>query len=499
MSEPTLSASFQELITKVAREAGIAYYSSSGQSKALCPIDVHDLELVKEIINDGIRMFMADEPPTGWRWRRRLASIAVTGTRITGTADSASATTIVDLTLATTYNYLHYVGTCTVSEFSVGETVVQGTSNATGLITAITATTLDITIVSGTADKTHNWTHGAHTFTTSSAVFPLEGYYIYITDGTGEGSYAVITGYNALTGAITVADWLTQYGNAGGTDPVTLSTFAITPIETVGGNISRYPLPEYFNGEIDGKIEYAEDSNISSPIDWRDESFIRSRRAISAETGYPRYAAIRQLEPLAGGTLGPKRRLELILDPSPSADVTLEFPYTVTFNKLDAETGEADTSGTPDTTLVDATRTEGDTYFVGWKITIIDGTGKGSYGIVTVYTGSSGTFTVADWLTSAGAGGGTNPGANSVYYVEPLNNLHPCGHRFDEVIIAACMSKAQQRIEEMATSNYVEEYHKKALMQAYKIDSRFAPRTLGSMNKRRIVSRIRNSNYVEFN
>jgi hypothetical protein len=83
--------------------------------------------------------------------------------------------------------------------------------------------------------------------------------------------------------------------------------------------------------------------------------------------------------------------------------------------------------------------------------------------------------------------------------VEPLNNLHPAGARFDEVIIAACMSKAQQKIEEMATSNYVEEYHKKALIQAYRIDSRLAPRTLGSMNRRRTVSRIRNSNYVEFN
>lgn len=434
MTEPNIAASFQELITKVAREAGIAYYSSTGQSKALPPIDIHDLELVKEIINDGIRMFMADEPPTGWRWRRRLASIAITGTRITGTADAGTnATHLIDLTLATTYT---------------------------------------------TTDQ-------------------LKGYYVYILTGTGTGSWAIITAYNKTTGDCTVADWLNQYGNAGGMDPTIGSTFAITPIETVGGYINRYPLPEYFNGEIDGKIEYAEDSNISSPIDWRDESFIRSRRAISAESGYPRYAAIRQLEPLAGGTLGPKRRLELILDPSPSADVTLQFPYTVTFDKMDAETGEGDSGG--DTTLLDATRTEGDTYFVGWKITIINGTGKGSYAIVTVYTGSSGTFTVADWLTSAGAGGGTNPGVNSVYYVEPLNNLHPAGHRFDETIIAACMSKTQQRIEEMANSNYVEEYHKKALMQAYKIDSRFAPRTLGSMNRRRDSVRIRNSNYVEFN
>jgi hypothetical protein len=435
MSESTLAILFKDLVTKIARESGLAYFSSTGQSKALPPIDVHDLAEIKESINDGIRMFMADEPVTGWRWRRRIASIQLTGTRITGTADSASSTTVVDLTLASTYD----------------------------------------------ADD------------------DLKGYYVYITGGTGEGSYAVVTGYTALTGTVTVADWLDAYGNAGGTDPAANSTFAITPIETVGGDIHRYPLPETFAGEIDGTIRYGENSNLSSPIEWVDELFIRSRRSISAETGYPRYAALRPLEPYEGGSLGPKRRIELIVDPTPNADIIVEFPYTITFNKLDCETGEADSGG--DTTLVDATRTEGDDYFNGWKISIINGTGLGSYALVTDYTGATGTFTVADWLKSDGTAGGTNPGANSIYYIEPLNNLHPAGQRFDETIIAACMSKAQQKWPDiMSAGSYIEEYHKKALLQARIIDGRLAPRGLGTMNRRREPKvRIRNSNYVEFN
>jgi len=313
----------------------------------------------------------------------------------------------------------------------------------------------------------------------------LNGYYIYILTGTGQYSYAQITDYTASGGVITVADWLDQYGNTGGTDPDADSTYAITQYETVGGDISRYPLAEDFGGEVSGKITYSKDSNHSALIDWVDEAQIRTVKQVTELSGYPRRAAYRPLEP-AGSTLAStsiKRRWELILDPKPSTTDTLEFPYPLYFDDLDLEAGVA--TGGNTTSLSDTGRTEGDDYFNGWRIEIIAGTGKGSYAIVTDYTGSTGTFTVADWLTAAGAGGGTDPTTSSVYVVEPANNRHPAGYRFDEAILAACKYKLAEEDTEGTTQEkgFQQKYIEKALPMAYRIDMRGGPRKLGSMNK----------------
>ena len=420
MSEPTSIFTFSDLVTKVSREAGIAYYGPSGDQKALPPIDIHDLELCKEIVNDAIKMFIADAPDVGWRWTKRIASIVFAGTRVTGTVDSIpTSNQLTDATLSDTYD---------------------------------------------TDDD-------------------LNGYWCYILTGTGAGSYARITGYTASGGTIVVADWLDQYGQAGGTDPVATDTFAITDVEVIAGDIARYPLPEGFCGEVSGDIHYAKDSSHSAHIEWRHESLIRQRRAVNVVTGYPFYAAIRPWEPQTG-TLGShaKRRWELIVDPQPSATDTVQFPYEIIFDKLDMEAGVADAPDDATVELLDATRTEGNDYFNGWKIEIVAGTGKGSYAIVTDYVGSTGQFIVADWLTSAGAAGGTDPTTNSVYIVQPVNNLHPAGAKFDEVIKAASLAEAEMRIEEVS-GNWMQKYIQKAVPKAYQADARTAPRKLGSSNK----------------
>ena len=419
MAEPTSALSFYDLILRVAREAGIAYHGSSGSEKAVIPIDEHDLDLCKTIVNDGIRMFIADAPSKGWRWMCRIMSVVLTATRVTGTGDAGTnATHLIDATLITTYD---------------------------------------------TADDLKDW-------------------YAYILTGTGVGSYAKITAYDESTGDCTVTDWLDAYGNPGGTDPTTGSTFAITPVETVGGDISRYPLAENFGGEVNGKIEYAEDSNHSAIIEWRDEAFIRAKRAVTVNTGYPQYAAIRPLEFYSGGT-GPKRRWELIVDPKPVAADTLEFPYTLSFDELDLIAGDASsvsgTTGLLDTAL---NNLYPDDYFNGWKITIISGTGKNSYAFVDDYTGGTAQFDVLDWLSISGGDDGTDPAVNSVYIVEPPGNLHPAGLRFDEAIKAACLAQAEIDIEDIV-AGFTGTYMQKALPKAYAIDVRSAPRKLGSMNR----------------
>lgn len=418
MAEPTSALSFERLIIKIAREAGMAYYGSGGNERAMVPIDPHDLDLCREVVNDGIRMFINAAPKTGWRWMRRIMSVTLTATRITGTADAADSTSLTDATLETDYD----------------------------------------------SDD------------------DLNGYWIYILTGTGAGSYAQITDYTASGGVVTVADWLDAYGNAGGTDPDAASTFAITPVETVGGNISRYPLAENFGGSPDGPIHYSSETNHSTHIEWCDESTIRAKRSVTVQTGYPQLAAIRPLEPLAGG-FGPKRRYELVLDPQPVAADTLEFPYTLYFDELQLEAGTA-TANTGSTSVVDSTLANlyPDDYFNGWVVKIISGTGKNSYAVVSDYTGSTGTFTVADWLNIDGSAGGTDPVSGSIYVVQPSANLHPAGFMFDEVIESACKAKAEIEIEDV-NSGYVQKYTQMDLPMAYSKDARLAPRKLVSRDR----------------
>ncbi len=178
-----------------------------------------------------------------------------------------------------------------------------------------------------------------------------------------------------------------------------------------------------------------------------------------------------------------KRRFELILDPQPVATDTLQFPYVLSFDKLRLGAGTA-SSVDGSTGLLDSSLDAlyPDDYFNGWKIKIINGTGKNSYALVSDYEGATAKFTVTDWLFIDGSVAGTDPAANSVYVVEPANNLHPAGLRFDKAILSACYAKAEMEIEDVA-AGFVKQYIEKDLIQAYKIDIRSAPRKLGSMNR----------------
>lgn len=420
MSEPTSRLTFADLVQRVARKAGIAYYGSAGNEKAMVPVDTYNLELCKDIVNDAVRMFISDAPLRGWRWQRRIMSVVLSSVRITGIADATTdATHLVDLTLASTYT----------------------TTNQ------------------------------------------LLNYYAYILTGTGIGSFAKITAYNKTTGSCTVAAWLDKYGNTGGTTPVATDTFAITSVETVGGDIARYPLAEDFGGEYSGKINYAADTAHGTPIKWCHESLIRARRSVNVQSGYPLLAAIRPLEPaisnLENGSA--KRRFELFLDPKPSAGDTLQFPYNLVFDSLQLETGTATNGAAAAISDSSLANLYPDDYFLGWRITVISGTGKGATAIVTSYVGVDGEWFVADWLYSDDTAAVTNPAPGSIYMVVPVNNVHPAGLRFDESILAACMARLEMDSDELQ-EGLEQRYMQKVIPLAHRIDARSAPRTLGSMN-----------------
>ncbi len=418
MSEPTSALSIEDLILRVAREIGVAYYGVGGQERAMVPIDPHDIDLCRKIVNDGIMTFIRSAPANGWRWMRRILSLDISAAATTGVADSAGATTLVDATL--------------------------------------------------------------------TEAFPddddLNDQWVYITAGTGEKSYAQITDYTGATGTIIVAAWLDVRGNVGGTSPVAGDTFIVTTVETIEGDTARYPLPENFGGSADGPITYAADTNHSTMINWVDESYIRDRRSVTITIGYPLFAAIRPYEPFASGA-GPSRRFEIIFVPRPLRADTLLFPYSLYSDKVRFETGSSSAGDT--TSLTDSTIAAlfPDDYFNGWTMKIISGTGKNSFAVVTDYTGSSGKFDVADWLSIDGSAGGTDPDGTSIYVMQPANNYHPAGQRFDDSVKAVCLAEAEKTVDDLAGRGFVQEWKTNGLGDAIKIDNRAAPRTLGSMNR----------------
>jgi hypothetical protein len=85
--------------------------------------------------------------------------------------------------------------------------------------------------------------------------------------------------------------------------------------------------------------------------------------------------------------------------------------------------------------------------------------------------------------------------------VQPVANLHPAGMQFDNAIKAACLAEAEEQVDELAGRGFIGKFRKLDLPDAYKIDTRSAPRSLGSMNKtgrgRRIIP-VRARNDVTF-
>jgi hypothetical protein len=171
-------------------------------------------------------------------------------------------------------------------------------------------------------------------------------------------------------------------------------------------------------------------------------------------------------------TLSQTRLWALLVDPRPNSVDTIEFPYTLYFDSMKMESGIATAYAA--TYITDSTRSEADGYFVGWTITVVDGTGVGEYATVTVYASGKFTFT--------GLSGGTTPDATTEYIVQPPNNLHPAGHQFDDTVEAACLARTEMESQdEHFDTFWTDYYHKKAIPNAFKTDARSAPRKLGPM------------------
>lgn len=94
MAEPTSTLTFSDLILHVAEKLGTAYYGPSGTNAAMIPINVHDLEKAKRIVNNSIRMFISTAPkPNGWRWLRPVLRTDLWGDIAVDAANAISSAT----------------------------------------------------------------------------------------------------------------------------------------------------------------------------------------------------------------------------------------------------------------------------------------------------------------------------------------------------------------------------------------------------------------------
>jgi hypothetical protein len=295
----------------------------------------------------------------------------------------------------------------------------------------------------------------------------LNSYYVYDTT---QQIQALITDYTASGGTITVAAWLDYCGNASSLTPSANDAFSVTDVATVNGEKHRYFLPDNF-GEIAGEIEYAKQSNVGH-IQWIHETAIRHGNAVSTTLGNPNRAAIRSVL---------NRKWELIVNPSPTAAKTVQFPYRIGFDKLKALAGTAsDGSGT---TLVDSSfaNVYPDDYFNGWFISTQDGTGKNGYAVVTDFTGTTCTFTVADWLSDSdkSTAAAVDPASSTSYFVTD-GLRHPVGQMFDIAIRSAIMVEAAEEFGPLEF-DAMGKYMKMDLPEAHALDGRMRPRTVGRM------------------
>jgi hypothetical protein len=329
VTEPNAALSYGDLILNVAEQLGVAYYGPNGDQTAQVPVDAYTLDKCKRFVHDGIRMFMADAPPNGWRWQRPLAEIDLWQEKGIAMPPGSAGPN-----LATS---AHVAGTTYVTSTSawfnasmVGQVLAV---RSVGLFTIDAY--ISPTSVSLTAGTDFSW-QGGQTFL--------------VTPGTG---VPTMTGvWDTVDTTTITASAGTFYPSTEGktlfvldeADPRTLGTYVNDTTMTIDDatgaqawigskrfNLSSegiYALPQNFGGEVAGEITYQAGSNRGVPINWIGELEIRRlRENWNSVSGNPYYAAVRRNNT-------DSRRWDLFIYPNTGGTYRVEFPFIVYFDKI---------------------------------------------------------------------------------------------------------------------------------------------------------------------
>ena len=327
--EPGSALSFGDLILTTAEQLGVAYYGPAGDQPASIPVDPFTLDKCERYVRDGIRMFISDAPPNGWRWQRPIAEIDIwQDVGIQMPPGSAGPELVSSDHIAGTTHI--YATQAVFTADNVGQVISVRNTGVFTIAGFVSPT--EVTLTPGTD---YQWI-GAFTFM--------------FTDLT-QVPYPTLTAtYDAGTGLTTITSpTLIFYPSATGTSlfvldiagPIPLNNFLNNTQMTVQGNYAWagakyfslvsngiYMLPQYFGGEVAGEITYQAGSNRGVPINWISELEIRRlRENWNSVSGNPYYAAVRRDQ-------SNPRRWNLYIYPNTGGTYRIEFPYIVYYDNM---------------------------------------------------------------------------------------------------------------------------------------------------------------------
>ena len=136
MADPSLGLTFQDYIIRVSEYMGTEYLGPLGNQAAQLPVDAHDLDLAKRLVNDGYRRFVKANPK--WNFLNLPTSLTFAPTPTTGQVTTGGTNSFTDSALAGVFADNALVGfgvTVTHQDSSTDEYTVTANTGATGAIT----------------------------------------------------------------------------------------------------------------------------------------------------------------------------------------------------------------------------------------------------------------------------------------------------------------------------------------------------------------------------
>lgn len=336
VNEPTSALTFRDLIIEVAVNIGVADYGANQNQAADIPQDIHDLDICKRVVNNAIRMVLADAPRNGWMWQTPVADIDLWADVATSATQGVAYVNIP----ADNQTQLTAI-TAAFFPTMEGHEIVIGIPWVTG----VTYVANDI-VQEGGVRYSCAVGHVAGTFATDLAAgnwtatgSPVVASYESPTVVRVAGNYAVTPAAAWVAATPYVAGNLVTSGGYRYTCLTAHTSAAAFATDLAAGlwattdefsmvSNGRFTLPKTFSGQYEGTLTYASGANHGTPIELTGDMEIRHfQENVSSVTGYPRRAAIRRMP-------DNPRRWEMVTYPTPHADVIVTLPYELHFNNL---------------------------------------------------------------------------------------------------------------------------------------------------------------------
>ena len=341
ITEPTSALMNEDLLIKVSKKLGLAYYGADGTGVPSVPNDPADLALCQDIVNDAIRMFINDGPePNGWKWLNRIAQvdlwpqIAFDPTNATNVSAVYNSTGpfagLTTLTLTSPppppppppLGQVPYVAPTFLASMELRPIWIGGNppANTPGL--NLTDDEFPLSSQLGTQFTIVQYLgpYTVNVIATPASVVPTQ------TPQVPGGAFPAGT----VVTTEQIPALIQQFGQLN-----TSSNYAIGFGMVATGD---YTLPADFGGQYTGPISFIANTNRGMILRWIDEFSIRQRRQnYNIESGTPYEAAVRLIPTPTYSFIGyipPRQRWELMTWRISSEFLSVIFPYTLHFNDL---------------------------------------------------------------------------------------------------------------------------------------------------------------------